>query len=267
MDSPDIDTYIQEAENLEKMYLDLLEGTTQRRMKRIDDGSTGLQNVEYRICVINSKNELLQSILLERYNSWYDDCHQLIQKYAGQVRSNKYESFTERYDRIISLIDLEDSIRKSNERNHLRKEFISCLDSQVSILHLIKPHVALNMNYQQKINKADKLVSDLEEAESLCEKGLITSACDMAGCVLERYIAILCEVNGLETSPEDSIVEMAQKLYESNNVYEFDSQMLQTIEYLSGINLKCANFDSEIDADTVQDFIDKIREITFLVFW
>ena len=46
MESPDIDTYLKEAEKLEKMYMALLDGTTQRKMKRIDDGSTGMQNVE-----------------------------------------------------------------------------------------------------------------------------------------------------------------------------------------------------------------------------
>ncbi|MEZ5334503.1 MAG: hypothetical protein R2741_04310 [Methanolobus sp.] len=55
MECPEIDPYFREAELIEKMYMDLLDGTTQRRMKRVDDGSTGLQNVEYRICVINSK--------------------------------------------------------------------------------------------------------------------------------------------------------------------------------------------------------------------
>jgi molybdopterin/thiamine biosynthesis adenylyltransferase len=267
MESPDIDAYIKEAEIIEKVYMDLLDGTSQRRIKQIDDGSTGLQNTVYRICVLNSKNELLQSTLLERYNSWYEECQQLVQKYAGQVRNDKYESFTGFYERIISLINLEDSVRNSNERNHLRKEFIASFDSQVSILHSIKPMVASNRYCQQKTHTVDKLVLDLEKAESLCDQGLATPAFDIAAYVLEGYVTTFCLVNGLEISPEESIVEIAQKLHESSSVNDFDNQVIQTIDIFMNLKDKCSKSDNELDLDDVRGFIDKIREITFLVFW
>ncbi|WMW23979.1 hypothetical protein RE474_07670 [Methanolobus sediminis] len=266
MESPDIVTYIEEAEKLEKMYMDLLDGTTQRRMKRIDDGSTGMQNVEYRICVINSKNELLQSTLLEKYNSWYEDCQQLVQKYAGQIRNNKYESFTELYDRIISLINLEDSIRKSNERNHLRKEFIACFDSQVSILHSIEPLVASSINNQKRHATADIVNSELEHAEMLYEQGLFHSAGVSAINAFEIYLHALCEENDIESEDDDSILEMAQKLHESIKVHDFDLEMIRTIEHLVFLGEKCLNTDEKLQDDEVRKLMDKIREITFLVF-
>lgn len=264
MESPDIQTYIEEAEKLEKMYMDLLDGTNQRRMKRIDDGSTGMQNVEYRICVINSKNKLLQSTLLEKYNLWYEDSKQLIRKYAGHIRNDKYESFTGLYDRIVSLINLEDTIRKSNERNHLRKEFIACFDSQVSLLHSIKPMVASNRYFQQKTHTIDNLVLDLEKAESLCEQGLASSAYDIASYVLEGYVKTYCAVNRLETSPDESIIEVAQMLHDSSSVNDVDSQFLRTIRIYMTLKDECSKSDSQLDLDVVRDFIDKIREITFL---
>ncbi|TQD26752.1 hypothetical protein [Methanolobus vulcani] len=266
MVSPDIDTYIQEAEKIEKMYMALLDGTTQRRIKRIDDGSTGMQNVEYRICVINSKNELLQTTLLEKYNLWYDDCQQLIQKYAGHIRNDKYESFTELYSRILNLINLEDSVRKSNERNHLRKEFIACFDSQVSILHSIEPTVVSSVNNQKRQATADIVNSELEHAEMLYQQGSFNLAGVSAINALEIYLHSLCEENDIETEDEDTIPSIVEKLHESGRVHEFDLEMIETIEYLVSLGDKCLNADEELQENKVRELMDKITEITFLAF-
>ncbi|MDI3484877.1 MAG: hypothetical protein PWQ51_2501 [Methanolobus sp.] len=266
MESPDIQTCIEEAEKLEKMYMDLLDGTNQRRMKRIDDGSTGMQNVEYRICVINSKNELLQSTLLEKYNLWYEDSKQLIRKYAGHIRNDKYESFTGLYDRIVSLINLEDTIRKSNERNHLRKEFIACFDSQVSLLHSIEPLVVSSINNQKRHATAEVVNSQLKDAEILYEQGSLHSAGIFAINAFEIYLHSLCEENDIESADYDSVLTMAQKLHESVKGNDFDLEMLRTIEHLVSVGKKCLNTDEETQEDEVRKLIDRITEITFLAF-
>lgn len=266
MESPDIDAYIKEAEKIEKMYMDLLDGTTQKRMKRIDDGSTGLQNTVYSICVINSKNELLQSTLIEKYNSWCEDCQQFVQEYAGQVRNNKYESFTGFYERIISLINLEDSVRKSNERKHLKKEFIACFDSQVSILHSIKPHVVSSINNQKRQVTAEIVNLELKYAEMLYQQDSFNLAGVSAVNALEIYLHALCEENDIGSEDEDSILEIVQKLHESGRVHEFDMEMIRTIEHLVSLGERCLNADEELHEEEVRELVDKITEITFLAF-
>ncbi|WP_321429631.1 hypothetical protein [uncultured Methanolobus sp.] len=266
MESPDIDAYIKEAEKIEKMYMDLLDGTTQRRIIRIDDGSTGLQNTVYSICAINSKNELLQSTLLERYNLWYEDCKQFVQKYAGQVRNDKYESFAGFYERIINLVNLEDSVRKSNERKYLKKEFIACFDSQVSILHSIKPHVVSSINIQKRQATAEIVNLELEYAEMLYQQDSFNLAGVSAVNALEIYLHALCEENDIESEDEDSILEIVQKLHESGRVHEFDLEMIRTIEHLVSLGGKCLNADEEVHEEEVRELVDKITEITFLAF-
>lgn len=266
MTNPDIATYIKEADVIEKMYMELLEGTTQKRMKCIDDGSTGLQNVEYRICVLNSKNEVLQHALLKRYGDWYESCLNLVQEYTGTGRSSKYDDLAELHQKILNLIGLKDSVSNSNEKKHLRKEFIACFDAQVSILHSVGYRIVLARNNHERMVTAELVNSELEEAENLYEQGSVRSAGIVAGEALERYIRMLCEVNGVELMHEDTMLAMAQKLHESDKAYELDVLMLEAIEHLVDLSAKCADFDEELLEDNVRELIDQTREMIFLGF-
>ncbi|WMW21906.1 hypothetical protein RE476_11095 [Methanolobus mangrovi] len=268
MGTPDIDTYIKEAEVIEKMYMELLEGTTQKRIKRIDDGSTGLQNVEYRICVINSKNEILQHALLERYGNWYESCRNLVQKYTGMSRSSKYDDLAGLHETTLKLIDLKDPASNSNEKKHLRKEFIACFDAHVRILHSIGPRIASARNTHISLVAADKIYSELDEAETLYDQGSIRNSCIIAGNALERYLKMRCEVCEIELEPEDTLLAMARKLHESNKAYDFDLEMHGIIEHLVDLRDKCVNVDEgeELQEDWLRELIDRIRELTFMTF-
>ncbi|WP_319508973.1 hypothetical protein [uncultured Methanolobus sp.] len=278
MANPDIDEYIKEAEVIEKMYMDLLQGTNQKRMKRIDDGSTGLNNAEYRICVINSKNEVLQSSLLQRYGDWHESCRELVQKYAGTGRRSKYEDLTGLHEKTLKLIDLKDPVSNSNEKKHLRKEFIECFDAQVRILHSIGPRIASARNNHKSLVAADKINTELNEAESLYEQGSVRNAVILAGHALEKYLKMRCEVSEIELEPGDTMLAMAQKLHESNKAYDFDLEMHGIIEYLVDLGDKYVNVDEgeesqgdesqgdESQGDEVREMIDRVRELTFMSF-
>lgn len=273
MDGPDIDAYIKEAEKIERIYMYLLEGTTQKRVKRVDDGSTGLQNVEYSICVINSKNKLLQSTVMEKYNAWYHNCYELIRKCSGSCSSSKIGDFEELHEKLISLINLKDSVRNSNERKHLRKEFIASLDTQVNVVHAVQSLVASGRNDRMRMLTADNLISKLEEAESLFQQGQILQAGSVVGLVLKRYLMILCEMNGFQAGPDATIVEMAHDIHVSKLIYEFDPQMLRTIVDLAVImsncaeTSNCADISDNVHAYEVREMIDKVRELIFLFFY
>lgn len=266
MNDPDIHTYIEEAEVIEEMYMDLLEGTTQKRMRCADDGSSGLPNVEYKVCIINSKNELLQSTLLRKYEIWYEACRRLALEYLGRGRNAKYENFTGLYERILSLIDLKDPATNSNEKKHLKYEFISSFDAQVSILRAIEPIIVSAKNNYRRLVTADLVNSELEEAESLYQQGSIRPAGIIAGSALERYLSTLCEVNEIELELEDTIVTMAQKLLGSNKLHDLDPEILGSMDYLSTLRDKCTHPDEELREHEVRELIDRTREITFLAF-
>jgi hypothetical protein len=268
MNNPDIATYIKEAEIIEKMYVNLLNGTTQRRMKHIDDGSTGLPNVEYRICVLNSKNEVLQSSLLQRYGAWYESCRELVQEYVGTSRTSKDEDIAGLHEKIVGLIDLHDSVSNSNEKKHLRKEFIACFDAQVRILHSAGSRIALAKNNHERMVTADLINSELDEAEGLCELGSVCSAGTVAGEALERYLRMLCGVNGVEPEPEEAVAAIVQRLYDSDEAKGFDSDKLVTMEYLVTLSERCAITDEAEGPheEEVRELIDRIREMVFLAF-
>ena len=266
MTNPDIDAYVEEAEEIEEMYMDLLEGTTQKRMRHVGDGSSGLQNVEYKVCIINSKNELLQRTLLRKYEVWYETCRKLALEYPGRGRNAKYEDFTGMYERILSLIDLKDPDTNSNEKKHLKEGFISGFDGQVRMLHTIRAIIALSKSNYKRMITADLVNSGLEEAESLYQQGSIRQAGIIAGSALERYLRTLCEVNEIGLEPEDTMVTMAQKLLGSNKLQDLDSESLGSMDHLATLRDKCTCPDEEPQEDEVRELIDKTREITFLAF-
>ncbi|WP_129582621.1 hypothetical protein [Methanolobus psychrotolerans] len=268
MATPDIDTYIEEAEVIEKMYMDLLEGTTQRRMKCVDDGSTGLQNVEYKICVINSKNELLQNALILKYEGWYEACRDFVQEYSRKGMSSKHGDFTVLYEKIVSLMNLKDPTTNSNEKRHLKKEFISCFDTQVNMLRTIGHIIVSSKNSRKMLVMAELVNGELEEAESLYEQGSVRHACIIAGNALERCLKMLCEVGGVELESGDTMFAMAQKLHESNKAYDFGLEMSGIIEHFVALRDKCVNVaeGEELQEDGVRELIDRVRELTFLAF-
>lgn len=266
MTNPDIATYIKEADFIEKMYMSLLGGTTQKRMKHVDDDSTGLPNVEYRVCEINSKNEILQRALLQRYEDWYESCRELVQEYAGASRISKHEELAELHQKILSLINLKDPAGNSHEKKHLRKMFIACFDAQLSILHSVGPRIVLARNNRERMVTAELVNSELEAAESLYEQGSVLQAGIIAGNALERYLKILCEINGVELRPEDTMLIMTQKLHDSDKAYGFDVGILGTIEDLVALNAKCGDLDGEFLEDVIRELIDQTRQMILLSF-
>ncbi|WP_340819641.1 hypothetical protein [Methanolobus sp. WCC4] len=268
MDHPDITAYIKEAELIERMYIDLLKGTTQKRMKRVDDGSTGLQNVEYHICVINSKNEPLQSVLLQRYGEWYEGCLGLFKEYAGRAGNSKCEEFAGLNKTIISLIGLKDPVSNSNDKSELRKEFRASFDPMVSMLHSIEPPVVSARNNNERMLAADLINSELDEAESLYQQGYVSSAATVADEALESYLKMLCEVNGVEPEPEETMAAIVQRLRESDEAKGFDQELLVTLEQLVALRDRCASADETEQSlvDDVRELIDQTRELVFLMF-
>lgn len=270
MDHPDIDTCIREAEIIEKMYMDLLEGTTQKRMKRVDDGSTGLQNVEYRICLINSKNEPLQRALFERYGDWYEACRESIQASTSRSRRSKYDKFSGFNETMLSLIGLKDPVSNSNEKSDLKKEFRASFDVMVRMLNSMEPLplIASAQNGHERMSIIEQMNSELDEAERLYEQGSVRSAGLIAGDALEIYLRMLCEVNDLKPEPEETMAAMVQRLRDIGRANELDQEMLETIDYLVVLSDRCTTTDeNDVDLeDGARELIDRVREMIFLIF-
>ncbi|MCQ6962512.1 hypothetical protein PV02_04960 [Methanolobus chelungpuianus] len=248
------------------MYMDLLEGTIQKRMRHADDGSTGLQNSQYKVCVINSANEPLQRALLVKYGVWYELCRRLALEHLGRGRDAKYEGFTGLHEKILSLINLKDPATNSNEKKHLKDGFLSSFDTQVNMLYTIEPLIASAKDSYRKMITAELVSSALDEAESLYRQGLLRAAGIMAGFALERYLRTLCEVSGIGLEPDDKMATMARKLLSSDGLYGLDPEILGPIDHFAFLRDECTRQEEEPQEHEVRELIDKAREIIFLAF-
>ena len=200
MNNVNISEYIKEAEEIERLYLDLLENTRNR----------------YDICEIKDHTKELQRRILRRYEIWYEVCKRIIKEY-----SDNFELFT----RIYS--DIKDNIFLNIDSNEcdisaLKEEFIHRFDIQVNILHTIEPIISLEENSYKKLVTSDLLDSELDQAELLYDKEFIRAAGVIAGVVLERHLKTLCEINKIHLGSKDTMNPIAQKLYKSEEIPEFD---------------------------------------------
>ncbi|WP_196214052.1 hypothetical protein [Methanolobus vulcani] len=94
MQNLDIDFYINEAEEIEKLYDDLLVETA-REVKGFN------VNAPLQIkCEAKLINKPLQRKLLRKYEIWYESCRQIVHMYADNQNTKNYELFCNHYNRI-----------------------------------------------------------------------------------------------------------------------------------------------------------------------
>jgi hypothetical protein len=113
---------------------------------------------------------------------------------------------------------------------------------------------------------AELVNSELGEAERLYEQGSFRQAGIIVGNALERYLMILCEVNGVELKPEDTMLTKTKKLRESKKAYEFDVGILGAIEHLVALSTKCGDLDGEFLEEDIRELIDQTRQMIVLSF-
>ncbi|WP_340819648.1 hypothetical protein [Methanolobus sp. WCC4] len=262
MQNLNIDYYINEAEEIEKLYGDLLNGTAKAEKRRNQYN----QIVEIDFCKINKARKPLQRNILRKYEVWYEVCRRIVREYVDFQETDKYEEFVNQYLEILSLIDLRVTGTSSPRKIQLENNFIKYFDIQLNILHTIKPIIALNENNYKRVISADLLSSELDGAELLYEKEFIRPAGIIAGIVLERYLKTLCELNEIELDSKDTLYPLAQKLRTSEKVPGFDLVMLKSIEHLGSLRNKCAHPGEEPKKQEVRELIDKTKKITFMAF-
>ncbi|QLC51117.1 hypothetical protein HWN40_13255 [Methanolobus zinderi] len=279
MNNLDIDTYIQEAEAIEGLYLELIENTAKPN-KRTQLFSTIFKEaetkgmyaqplpvskyeVEEEICETDLKTKPLQRQVLRKYEIWYEICRMVVQEYLGNEETGKYELFCKQYKKIKDLIKLS---TPNSEKECLINNFMDYFDIQVNILYTIKPIVSLRKNNYKKLVSADLLNSELDGAEILYEKDFVRPAGIIAGIVLERYLKTLCELNEIELDSKDTLYPMAQKLRKSDKVPYFDLAIFKSIDHLATLRNKCAHPKEEPKKHEVRELIDKTKKITFMAF-
>ncbi|WMW23976.1 hypothetical protein RE474_07655 [Methanolobus sediminis] len=277
MHNLNIDSYIKEAEEIEKLYLDLIEATAriEKKYHSIDSSNSKLfsgiyassiSNIyEEEICVIDSCTKPLQRQILRKYEIWYEICRRIVLDYIGREETGKYEAFSKEYVLIKNLILLGSKDR--NQKDFLTNAFIASFDTQINILCTIEPIIELTQNNYKKVISADLLYSEIDGAELLYNNDFIRPAGIIAGIVLERYLKTLCEFNEIELTSKDTLYPMAQKLRASEKVPDFDLVMLKSIEHLGSLRNKCAHPREEPKKQEVRELIDKTKKITFMAFY
>jgi len=250
MKNLDIQKYIKEAEEIEKLYLTLLDKTED----------------ESGICKINKDAKQIQREINRRYKIWFECCGRIVAKFLYE---SDIEVFINQYQMIIQYISLPNigSIRDMEyhcSRENLESNFINTFDIQVNILHTITPVIEIEKTNFKKLITADLLDSELSQAELLYKHDFTRAAGSIAGVVLERFLKTLCEVNEIPINEKDTIDPLATKLYKSNKLPDFDKTLFKSMQHLASIRNKCSHPKEEPKKQEVRELLDKVKKITFL---
>jgi len=244
MDDYSISGCINEAKEIEKKYIQLLNKT---------------ENSLYETCNINKEAKSLQREVLTRYEIWFEVTQRIVSQY-----SDDYETFKKQYPFVRSLIYLSRPSDKGNERRNLEFGFMDFFDIQVNILHTIEPIIEMQKTNFKKLITADLIESELDQSEWLYEHDFIRAAGIITGIILERYLKTLCEINNIEYSEKDTIDPLVTKIYTSEKIAGFDITLLKSIQHLASIRNKCCHDAEDPKKHDVRELLDKVKKITYL---
>ena len=252
----DINEYIEEAKELENLFVKFVELCVEMPAPNSKYGyvKSSASNFAYGCVIVSDSAKPIQRELLQKYEIWF-----AVTKLIARQYSDRHELFEEEYPAIKNCI-----LAKFVSKKLLQDKFIATFDEQVNILHAIIPTISFKESNFKKILTADLLESELEQAEILYKYNFDRASGAIAGVVLERYLKTLCDVNLIDVGAKDTIEPLAAELYKSGEVSDFDITLFKSIQYLASIRNKCTHPKEDVKRHEVRELLDKVKKVTFL---
>jgi hypothetical protein len=194
-----------------------------------------------------------------KYRQWYSTGLQLLDQYITEwvdEYKNCYDNDTRGYNGLMGYLRL-GSFSNYEIREQVISDFVSQLDTQLSILLSIPPVVEVKEMGLRELITADVARTEIEQAEILLDGGFERAAGSIAGVALELHLKTLCDVNNVSYPPKPTIETLVQALYKEKKL---DVTELKHIQYLGSIRNKCSH-PEPVSAKEVQTLIDEVKKL------
>jgi len=203
------------------------------------------------------------------YQSWYSESKGLIK----QLLPDRLSDFTRLYEkpkgRAIIVSDnysIEDFIQ-GNQRLLEgkvvagRRDAINLFHQQLSILEAVRRRFESSLLEIRQLVQADLFDSELGAARELLKNKYFRSAGALAGVVLERHLADVCQIRAFPIAKsKPTIATLNDKLKEENVI---DIATWRFVQHLADIRNACDHArTSEPSSEQISDLISGVERIT-----
>jgi hypothetical protein len=210
------------------------------------------------------------------YQSWYSEALLCVK----QLLPDRLKDFTELYKPTLKRkgIDINnenytifDYLLGIQTTRDLTKEPIASPDAaipkftqQLEIVKSIKKRFESSLFDIKQLVQADLFDSELDAARELNKKGFTRGAGAIAGVILEKHLAQVCENHNLAIKKKATLIDYYQTL-KDNDVIEVATWRF--IQHLSDIRNLCVhNKDKEPKKEEIEELINGVDKITKTLF-
>jgi hypothetical protein len=211
----------------------------------------------------------------ETYQSWYSEAKALIR----QILPDRLEDFVRHYEKPKPRKDIthenyriEDYLQGLTITQGLAKVRIAGPESaipqfqqQLAILESVKGRFQSSLFDIRQLAQADLFDSELDAAEELAKNKFTRAAGAVAGVVLERHLAEVCDSHAIKVGKKaPSISDLNDALKDTGVI---DIPQWRFIQHLADIRNLCDhNKAVEPTAEQVNDLVAGVRKITKTLF-
>jgi hypothetical protein len=204
------------------------------------------------------------------YQSWYSEAKSLIR----QLLPERFDDFVRHYERPKSRKELtyetyviEDGLRGLTARNGFSEKIvgpdatIQHFEQQLNILRSLEQRFQSSLFDIKQLVQAELFDSELEAAAELHRKGFRRAAGAVAGVVLERHLAQVCENHGIKATKRDPGISDLNDLLKAQGVIE--TPQWRSIQFLADLRNLCDHDKKkEPTSDEVSDLLAGVGKVT-----
>lgn len=222
--------------------------------------------------------EILKALpsFAETYQPWYSEAKVLIRQLLPDRLSDfvrYYEKPKPRKDITYENYRIEDYLQGLVVTRGWQKEKVVGPDAairqfhqQLAILESVKARFESSLFDIRQLVQADLFDSELGAAKELAKNKFTRAAGALAGVVLERHLAQVCENHGIKvTKQTPGIADLNNALKEANVI---DVPQWRFVQHLADIRNLCDHDKKrEPTTEQVDDLVARVTKITKTLFW
>lgn len=216
---------------------------------------------------------LLQPVALT-YQSWYSEARALLR----QVLPDRLDDFTRHYEKPKARKSISyESYRIEDYLQDLRithsyddsvivdpSAAIPHLQQQVAIVEAAAARFDSSLFDIRMLLQADMFDTEIDAAEALIKHKFVRAAGALAGVVLERHLAQVCENRTLSTGKKNPTISDFNELLKGNEVIGVPEWRF--VQHLADIRNQCDHSRNEPTADQVNDLIAGVKKVIKTVY-
>lgn len=198
------------------------------------------------------------------YEIWYSESLSLIRI----ILPNRSDDF-KRYYYQKGEECLKDFISYTSDYFHFMEDkaesAIPLFESQPGIVKAAKKRFESSLFDIKQVLQADLFDSEIDAAKELNKKGFTRCAGAMAGVVLEKHLAQVCENHNIKISKKDPSINDFNQLLKDNNVIEVKDWRF--IQHLTDLRNLCDHYKKrEPKKEEIEELIDGVKKVLENIF-